>query len=132
MLLSEVRDAIAGALGAIPGLNPVRYIGQVHPPAAVVEFDRVEYHDSMDPTAPVWFFTITALVSNADLIAAQTALDHYLSPDGGGSIRGALEEDPSLGGAVGDVIVRGAEAYQPYDVGGETYLGVRFALEVRP
>ena len=130
--LAEVRDALAGSLAEIPGLHALARMGQVHAPAALVELDHVEYHDSMDTTSPLWFFSVTALVSNADVVAAQEALDVYLSPEGGGSIRAALENDPTLGGAVGDVIVREAAGYQPYDVGGESYLGVRFTLEVRP
>ncbi len=126
--LATARSALAATLTRnIPGLHAAAHFLQVNTPAAVIEFDDVDYHDTMD-YGTVWTFKVTVLVSANDVVAAQTALDAYLSPD---SIRAALEDDPTLDGEVEDTTVLKADGYQQYDAAGETFLGVRFAVEVR-
>ena len=129
--VEDVRTAIATALTDIPGLHVQAKMQQVNPPCAVVEFDHIDYHDLMDPASSVWHMTVTVLVSTNDVVAAQTALDAYLSPDGDGSIREALEADPTLDSVVEDVIVRTAQEYQAVQIGGESFVAVVFDVEAR-
>ncbi len=125
--LDDVKSSLAGALQTIPGLNVLPRLVQVQPPAAIIELDRVEYHDA-SMGEPAWSFNITVLASGSDLEAQQVQLDSYLDPSGAASVREAIEDSFDLG----DAHVRSASGYQTYDFGGETYLGVRFQVEVRP
>jgi hypothetical protein len=130
--MGEARDALAAQIGAnVPGLNAMARLVQVNTPAAVVEPDHGETHDS-SLEGQLWFFKVTVLVSINEIESAQVALDAYLTQGGDGSVQDAIEGDPTLGGVVDDATVTGWRDYQSYDVGGETYLGVRFDVQVRP
>jgi hypothetical protein len=121
--IGDIREALIGAIGAVPGLNGVARMGNMVPPAAVVEFAGVRYHDA-SMAEPVYTFTVTLLVSTNDLVAAQEQLDAYVSPDG---VRAALEE-----AAVGDATVLTAAPYRRYEEGGIALLGTALSVQIRP
>ncbi len=128
--LADIREAIAAAIqDAFPGVQALARMGQVNAPAAVVEPERIDFHDASF-LAPLYRFRVTILVALNDVDGAWRQLDAYADPATG--VRAALESDHTLGGVVGDCTVMSADLFQPYDVGDSTYLGARFLIDVRP
>ncbi|HEU4864987.1 MAG TPA: hypothetical protein VFT76_01960 [Actinomycetota bacterium] len=121
--IGEIRDALVGALGAVPGLNGVTRMTNVIPPAAIVEFAGAEYHDA-SMAEPLYRFAVTVLVGTGDLAASQDQLDAYVSRDG---VRAALED-----AELGDATVLSAGPYRRLEEGGSAYLGSTLTVIVRP
>lgn len=109
----EIRQGIADALRAIPGLNAQPYVlGNLTPPTATVMRGPVEYDEAMDGGVHLWTFVVRCYVASVTDIGAQTKLDEYLSPEGTYSVKTAIEADTSLGGVVSDLHVTGASGEQ--------------------
>ncbi len=133
--LAQIRAGIQTALRTIATFDP----GQVHatrvatitPPATIVEPAPGEFYeyDTSSDSHDV-HLVILVLVSRADDASAWTELDPYVHPTGAQSISAAIEADPTLGGIVDDCDVRAAMDYGDYDIGGISYFGCQFALDV--
>lgn len=125
--------AIAAALDTVPGLRAVGWPADtVNVPAAVValpepvEFDLTAAHGSDRLTFPVY-----VMAGRASDRAAAELVAGYM--DGAGasasSVKGALEADPTLGGAVESTRVVRAEP-DVITVGAIDYLSATFTVEV--
>lgn len=121
--IGDIREALAGALQAVPGLHVVARLANVMPPAAVIELAKIDYHDA-SMGEPLYSFWVTLVVSTNDLEAAQTQLDAYTSRNG---VRAAIED-----AAVGDATVIQAGPYRRLEEGGMAFLAARLTVDVRP
>jgi hypothetical protein len=127
--VSEIRTAIAQAMGSINGLRTSAFVPDApRPPIAVVMPDRIEYDLNARRGADRFLFTITVLASRADDRAAQQNLDQYLV--GSKSIKDAIESDRTLGGKANTCRVTQMQNYAAIPVGETTYLSAQFVVEV--
>jgi hypothetical protein len=70
------------------------------------------------------------IVARADEQAAQTALDAYCASSGAGSVKAAIEADPTLGGAAQTTRVTDLTSYQVLAVNELQYLAATFAVSI--
>ncbi len=127
--ISELRTAIATAMGTIDGLRTSAFVPDApRPPIAVVMPDRIEYDLNAHRGADTFFFTVTVLASRADDRAAQQNLDQFLV--GPKSIKGAIEADRTLGGKANTCRVTSMQSYASVPVGEVLYLSAQFIVEV--
>jgi hypothetical protein len=127
--VSELRTALATAMGSISGLRTSAHVpDSPKPPIAVVMPDRIEYDLNARRGADTFFFTITVLASRADDRAAQQNLDKFLV--GANSIKAAIEADRTLGGNANTCRVTSMQSYASVSVGEVLYLSAQFIVEV--
>jgi hypothetical protein len=128
--LGDIREAVALALKAIPGLNEhPRYPKVINSPAAVVVRRETTYEPAFDVGAD-HTLAVRLFLSFADLAGAQGRLDDYCAADGVLSIRAAIDVDPTLGGVVDGCRVASAEDERITTYSGIDYLTVDLVLEV--
>jgi len=130
--IATIRDELRLALDAIDGLRVQDVVvDSIAPPVAVIGFpDRIEFDVTMRRGADRLLIPVRLYVGRASDRAAQDKLDAYLAPSGVFSIKAAIEDDPTLGGACQTLRVTEASGYGVYDVAGIPYLGVQFVVEV--
>ena len=127
--VSDLRTALASAMGSVPGLRTSAHVPDApRPPIAVVMPDRIEYDVNAKRGADRFFFTITVLASRADDRAAQQNLDQFLA--GPKAIKEAVEKDRTLGGKANTCRVTQMQNYAAVPVGETTYLSAQFIVEV--
>jgi len=105
--IKEMREALARAIADnVSGLQAhAKVPPQFQTPAAFIEVDRIHYHTSGEVEDAEYVFRVTLLASTAVAEQAQDQIDVYIDPQGGGSIRAAIEADPTLDGVVDDATV---------------------------
>lgn len=132
--VEEIREALAGALTVIPGLQTSGYmLSNPTLPFAGVKRGDVDYDRSMIGADQLHGVTMTVTVLVADLndIGAAKILDQYLAPDGALSVKQAVEADTSLGGLVEDLRVTGANGEQTFvREGGGPMLGSEWTVDI--
>lgn len=128
----EIREGLSTALRSIPGMQASAYVlGNPSPPFAHVTRGPIAYDQAMDHGVHTWTMTVRAYVALASDIGAQMLLDQYLAVDGERSVKAAIEADPTLGGVVSDLHVKGATGETEFvrEQGGPL-LGSEFTVEV--
>ena len=131
MALSEIRDAMGTALGAVPNLRVRPLIpALVTPPMAVVQPQQIEYDLNARNGVNRYTFTVTVFVTKADDRSAQLRVDPFVAPSGVGSVKAALEADRTLGGVVDTLRVTNVSNYSSTDANDVLYLAVDFEVEV--
>ena len=129
MNLDTVRTEIASALGSISGLRTFAYTpSSLEPPSAVVGQGAIDY-DATFAGSMTAEFGILVVVSRADDRNGHSRLNEYLAPTGSGSIKAAIESDPTLNGSVGYVTVTGANPPSEVEMANTSYLAVEFTCE---
>lgn len=129
--IPQLRDALEAALLTVPGLRASSVVlDSISPPIAVVGPPGIAYDMAMAQGASRYTFPIRVYASRASEKAGQDRLDAYLSPTGTGSVKAAIEADPSLGGAAMTVRVTQAQGYGVYEVAGIPYIGAEFTVDV--
>ena len=124
----DVADGLADALETIVGLRVYPFPpDSVQPPAAVIEWPSVTYQPTYGgATRADATYKVLVVVSRAWDRAAFAALSPYLDGDG---IKAAIEVDDTLGGVVDSVEVLGSEV-SPIDIGGITFVGAVFTVQI--
>ena len=131
MALSEIRDAMGTALGAVPNLRVRPLIpALVTPPMAVVQPQQIEYDLNARNGVNRYTFTVTVFVTKADDRSAQLRVDPFVEPTGAGSVKAALEADRTLGGVADTLRVTNVSNYSSTDANDVLYLAVDFEVEV--
>jgi hypothetical protein len=98
--VQEIREGIDDRLATIAGLRHSPNVPTVvNPPHAFVKRRTTTFGVSMDGEDDTTF-AVTVLVSWADQVAAQKALDGFLASTGATSIKAAIDADPTLDGIV--------------------------------
>ena len=129
--VTQIKQAIATALGTIPGLRS--YAVQpdnLNPPFAWPMLDTVTYNGAMRGGHITHSYTVTVVVGRAAERTAQNALDGYVSYDSATSIRAALEADRTLNGVVQNLLVESANNISTTEGNDTTYLMVDFRVVV--
>ena len=130
--VTAIREAIATQLQLITALNvyskiadsvmvPAVYVGQPE----VVNYDQTFRASNFRFQIPVKVVT-----GNVQEDQAQELLDTFVSYEGANSVPLAIGLDFSLGGSVQSSRVVEARNYGVYEIGGVSYLGVEFLIEV--
>jgi hypothetical protein len=127
--ITEIRTAIAAALGAIDDL----YVHDTVPdtvtaPAAVVFGPEIDYDVAV--SSDDYRFWVVLLVSPTATREAQFLLDSYLSPTGEWSVKVALEVDVTLGGLVDSLDAREVREYGLQEVGDLRFFGAQVLTKV--
>jgi hypothetical protein len=129
--ISELRDGIAKNLATIPGLRSASVIpDQPNPPIAIVQMNRVSYHQDFQRGMTEYNFAVQVIVGRVDERTAQRNLDAYCSSTGESSIYLAIESDRTLGGKAFDCIVTEMTNYGSVLISDITYLAAEFNVRV--
>lgn len=135
--MTEIREALAEALSAIPDYQVTAYmLADPTPPSLSLFPAELEYDMSFQGGGGTddWTFTVQAAVGMASDIGAQQKLDELIAREGPSSVKGALEPppgQPGLGGLVDDVRVESCTGYRIYGrPAGEPVLGAEWRVKV--
>jgi hypothetical protein len=130
--LPEIRNAFKAALDTLGDFNAYA----VEPPAPKYPAGwcfpgspAATYHTTFDEGV-TWNMRVTVAVAAGDVGRSQSNLDVYLSPTGSRSIKALLEADPSLGGVVDSLSVKGIVAYGALDIAGTSVVAATLDVEV--
>lgn len=131
--LTQIREALATALDAIPDVQASAYmLGNPTPPSVWVFPDETDYDETMQRGLDCFKFTVQGFAGLVADKAAQITLDKMLAPDGASSVKAAVESDRTLGGIVDDLrVVRhtGYQIYQRPNLGSGTSQGQLISAE---
>ena len=129
MNLANVRDGLSTRLQTITGLRVYDAIPEnAEPPCAVIAVGAGQYdQDFGDAVMVEW--SVLVLISRADDVRAQDAIDGYLSTTGSTSITAAVRAGATLGGAVDSAKVTGWSEPQTYTIADVSYVGVEIQVE---
>jgi hypothetical protein len=130
--IANLRAGLATQLQTISGLRVYEYIpGTPNFPCAVIRLNRVGYDSTLSRGSDEIDFVITMAVGRADDRIAQTSIETYLAGTGSLSVKTAIENDPTLGGAALNTRVQEARNIATEDRGdGLSFLTVDFAVTV--
>lgn len=128
----DLRKGIAEALSVLTGLRCYEQIPDTpNPPCAVIELQRVLYDSTFARGADEFEFNVLLIVARADDRTAQTRVEGYIAGAGTGSVKTALEADPTLGGRCMTVRVTEASGLQSLErPDGSKFLGTEFSLTI--
>lgn len=130
--LSQVREALATAVEAVPGLLAVHPMvpDSISAPCAVVQpapGDFLRFRPTFDDCVD-YLLLVTVYVPGADALSGQTALDSFLAPSGSSSVAAAV--NGTLGGVVSSASCRFARNYRAEQWDEQRYIAVDFPVEV--
>lgn len=128
--LAAIRQAIADALTAAGHVAHPDSPEQLHPPAALVDVQDVDFRTAMQRGHEKWTFLVRYLCGTASLAGA---LKERTAVFGGAKdIKDAIEGHVPLrdGTAAHDAFVAEARRFDAWEYGGVTYLGVEFVVDV--
>ncbi len=129
--INELRDGIAANLATIPGLRVASTIpDNPSPPLAMVQLNRVQYHQEFQRGMTEYTFTVQVIVGRVDERSAQRNLDAYCSSTGDLSVSLRIESDRTLGGKAFDCIVTEMTNYGSVLISDVTYLAAEFNVRV--
>ncbi len=129
--ITELRDGLVANLSTISGLRTSPIIpDNPNPPIAIVQLNRVQYHQDFKRGMTEYNFTIQVVVGKVDERSAQTNLDSYCSSTGNSSISLAVESDRTLGGKAFDCIVTELTNYGSVLISDINYAAAEFNVRV--
>jgi hypothetical protein len=129
MDIQAVRTGLAANVNTIPGLTCYGFVpDSVSEPCFMVGEVDITY-DLTFRGMDELIVTCRLLVSRADDAASQKALNAYLGR-GAKSVKRAIEDEETLGGACDDVRVQRVQGYRFYQHGSNTYVGAEFIVQV--
>lgn len=134
--LSDIRNALGARIAAGTGLRVLPEArDQISPPVAVIVPGQpvVTYGATMDGAFTVNLRVLIAISDAAPDEKVQRALDAYLgigSNSGTGSIAGAIQADPTLGGVVHFAEAVMAGNYGRISYNDVTYFGARIEVQI--
>jgi hypothetical protein len=133
--LTTIRNALAAQITAQTGLRTMAQPrDQVSPPVAVIipREPVITFGDTMDGSLTVNLTAVLLLSDAPPSEKTQRALDAYLGLGAGEtvSIAGAVQADPSLGGAVHSTLPVSVSSYSRVVYADVTYFGARVNFEI--
>jgi hypothetical protein len=132
--ITEVCDALAGAVDGISGLRAKGYIDDIsNPPEAQVYTREYDPRMVFQSTPTTYALGVRVFVKRTDLRSAQKSLRSFMEPSGATSVIAKIEDEASWSGAtVHDVVV--VNVGQPFEYApapdGPVYWCVDFDVEV--
>jgi hypothetical protein len=132
--LTDVREALAAAVGTIAGLLKVydKVPDSMSAPCAIVQpapGDFLRFRPTMGDTVADYLMLVTVYVPGADAVNGQVALDPYLAATGASSVTAAV--NGTLGGLVSSAVNNYARNYRAETWDEQRYIAVDFPVEVR-
>lgn len=128
---STIHAGLRTRLATISGLRVADHLPeQIQPPMAVIQLQSVTYHRAMAGGLSAWEFVIALVAGRMGERSAQVQLDTWMSYAGSGSVRAAIEADPTLAGACSTLIVGDMIAVRPLSLGDASYLTCEFTVTV--
>ena len=129
MDVDAVNTALESALATIAA-NVHGYLpDQVRPPAIVLALGDGTYDEDWNGSMSArWVAHV--IVSRADTRNAQARVREYVAATGADSVKAAVESDPTLGGACGNVRVDGWDVPGEVEIGDTNYVMVSFDILV--
>jgi hypothetical protein len=129
--ITALRDGIVKNLSTIYGLRTSAYIpDNPNPPIAIVQLNRVQYHQDFKRGMTEYNFTIQVIVGKVDDRTAQSNLDSYCASTGNNSISLAVESDRTLSGNAFDCIVTEMTNYGSVLISDINYAAAEFNVRV--
>jgi hypothetical protein len=134
--LSDIRNALGTRIAAGTGLRVLPEArDMISPPVAVILPGQpiVTYGATLDGAFTVNLRVLIAISDAPPDEKVQRALDSYLGIGvnaGTGSIAGAIQEDPTLGGVVHFAVPLSASNYGRISYNDITYFGARMEVQV--
>ena len=100
MTPNGVRAGLAAAMDGIVGLRCFDYVpDSLSPPAAVVEPLEIEYRIAMQNGLDHYTAYVLVVVGRMSDRSSHDRVDAYVTSSGATSVKAAIENDPTLGGA---------------------------------
>jgi hypothetical protein len=128
--LETARQGIVDALLQIPGLEVYGWPQQnANLPMVHVLCDEIDADFVMNDSAGRYRFIVRVFASRADQEQANTVLDPLVAPTGD-TIRGIVNEDPTLNATVDSARVVTIRPDRVFDIGGSQLLGAEVELDV--
>lgn len=131
--VAQIRAGLNTRLATISGLQTYAYLpGDPAVPCAFVGSPReTNYHRAHQDGLTEYVFALWALVSTAPPAEeSQADLDEFVSPTGSRSIKAAVEGDPTLAGAVSDLIVESMDGYAVYVTEKGSWFGAQLVVRI--
>lgn len=129
--MTRIREGLADRVATLPsfiGRSYATFPDKLIVPAAIVNIPKWDYHQPHSRIdAEV---LLLAAETGKGQQRAQAKLDAWLDEDDVESVKAAIEADPTLGGVVSDVIVRGFSEYGEVEVNSIPHLGAVLNVEV--
>ena len=127
----QVMTGVKNRLATINGLRVFDFQpDNINPPSAFPQIDSVEYHGAFGGGDVRFNMTVVTIVGRVSDRTAQSSLDTYLSYSGTGSIRQAIEGDPTLGGVASTLVVSQSANIRTLAIGEAEYLSIEITLVV--
>lgn len=131
--IKAIRQGLQVRLDTVPGLSGRTYAyvpDGVNPPCAYVAGpDTVNFDAVFARGADTYRLIVRVLVDRTAEHSGQDALDDYVSGSGTASVKVAIEEDRSLGGACQTCQVQTMRNYGIHTVGDASYLGAELVID---
>lgn len=129
--LNAAMDALGARLGTIVGLRVYDYPpDSIAAPAGVIAYpEAVEYDLTYRGGADRATFPVHVLTGKVSDRASRDVIGAYAGRDGASSIKTALEDEPTLGGAVDSLRVQRA-VFTTMTIAAVDYLVATFDVEV--
>jgi hypothetical protein len=128
--IADIRNGLGANLRTIQGLRVAETIpDNPSPPIAVIALGNVTYDGAFQGGLVIYNFTVSVIVGRVAERVAQARLDALIST-GEGSLKVAVESDPSLGNAAYDVKVTEMTNIGAVQLGDATYLACDFSVAV--
>lgn len=129
--IGALLGGLAAQLETIDGLRVREEMtGSIHPPAAVLTLDEIEYDTTMDRGSDDVTFNVTVFTSMASERTGQQTLFEFLKGSGPKSVRAAIDADQTLGGAAMYAEVRSAGDVGIAKFADVSYYAARFVVVV--
>ena len=130
MSVATARAAIVDTLKAIPDLEVYGWPAQnANLPMAHVLLDSLDPDYVLDSDTGRYTFVVRIFVGRSDQEGSTALLDPFLAASGT-TVRGLINDDPTLFGQVDSCRLMAVENFGAYDVAGAQHLGVEFRLDV--
>lgn len=129
--ITAMAQGIATNLANISGIRTYAEIpDNPNLPAAIVSLNNVSYDQAFRGGLVIYNFAVTVVVSRVTERRAQQRV-HDLVQTGSGSVKNAIESDPTLGGAAIDARVEEMTNITSASIGDVDYLTADFVVTVR-
>lgn len=130
--LDTIIQGLATALRTIDGLTvyaePLESIRES--PAAYILPAEMLYDQTFGGDAEIRLVVTVLVSTKAGFAEAHAKLRKYMARDSEGSIKDAIDDDPTLGGSCAFCVCKRAYEYGGHEYNGEQFLGVRFEMQI--
>lgn len=128
--VSDLRTGLADAMATLLGVRIYENLPDAPvPPAAIIELQGVTYDSTFARGADEYRFSVVFLSGRSDDRTAQARVEGWIAGHGTGSVKTAIEADPTLGGICGACRVTEATGLQSLDrPDGTSFLAAEFTI----